>query len=149
MPLEERNTLISLITNLALNGYVVWHLTGLYGSGALDGADAPQILARFLVWVIAVGVALGIGMAIASSIGAAIAARRDPGANIVDERDRLFEARGLAATLFFAAIGFIGSFIALAMGTSPVTAFVLIYFSFAVASLVGDIVRLVSYRADC
>ncbi len=146
---EERNTIVALAMNLALNGYVIYRLIGMYGSGALDGADGPQVLARFLVWMIGIGVAVAIAMAILSAIGAGIASRRYPGAGVVDERDRMFEMRGMAVTTFVAAIGFIAAIAALAWGIRPVTAFVAIYFAFAAGSLAGDIVRLLSYRSEC
>ncbi len=143
----ERNTLIALLSNLILNAYVVWRLVGLYGSGALDGPDAPMLAARMLIWIICVAIVIGIALAIASNVIAAALSRGDASAWMADERDRLFEIRGLAATMAVAVAGFLLAFAALAWGVRPVTAILTIYFGFAAGSLVGDLVRMASYRA--
>lgn len=143
----ERTTIVSILASLLINGYVIVRLIGLYGDGSLDGPDAIMVWARMTVWAIGVGIVLTIVMMIASSILVAIATRDEDPDFTVDERDKVFEIRGNSATMFCAAIGFVGSLIALAIGWAPLTVFVMIYFSFAIGSLAGDLVKIASYRA--
>ena len=145
---EERNAWTSLAGNLAINAWVVWRLNALRGSGALDGPDAPQVWAQLVVWVIVASVILVVSMTVLFNVGYAIVSRGDAAA-IRDERDHLFENRGMGMTMAVIAIGFVAGFAALAWGVRPVTVFIILYFAFALGSLAGDAVRLATYRGDC
>lgn len=149
MSQTERTTIVGIIANLIINAYVTWRLIEMYGNGAFDGPDATQVWARMILWCIAGGITLTIVLTILASIAAGIAAGEDGPDTIVDERDRLYEIRGNSATMAFAAIGFIASIIVLAIGWAPLTVFVMIYYSFALGSLAGDLVKVASYRAGC
>ena len=37
---EERNTFVSLLCNLLVNGYVIWRLREMFAAGAFNGPDA-------------------------------------------------------------------------------------------------------------
>jgi hypothetical protein len=92
-------------------------------------------------------VVLTILLTIAFNIVFAIATGdRDPSFQ-KDERDAMFEMRGNGATTLLMVLGFIGSIVALAAGSSALTAFLILYFLTAAGSLMGDIVKLLSYRA--
>ncbi|SMY08512.1 hypothetical protein [Flavimaricola marinus] len=143
----ERNTLVSILTSLLINSYVIIRLINMYGSGALDGPDATQVWARMILWTIAAGIVLTVVLIILANILIAIVERGENTGFIVDERDKVFEIRGNSVTMLFAAIGFVGSIVALAMGFEALTVFVMIYFSFALGSLAGDLVKIASYRA--
>lgn len=147
MSYEERNALIALFGNLLINGYVIIRLNGMFASGALDGPDALQVWARMILWAIAAGIALHIGLTILFSILTAIATRDENPSFVSDERDKMFGIRAMGMTMFVVAFGFVGSIIGLALGWSGLTAYLVIYFSFALGSLAGDMVKLASYRA--
>lgn len=142
MSSQERNTVIAIITNLLVNGYVATRLFELFGSDALAGDDGPMVWARMVVWAIPASVALTVVLTILLTIASG---GRESGP-VVDERDRLFQLRGMSVTTVVVGIGFVGSIAALAWGWRPVTVFNLIYFSAAVGDLVGNTVRFVSYR---
>ena len=143
----ETNTIIGILTSLMINAYVIIQMIGMHESGALAGPDATQVWARMILWAIAGGIVLTIVLTIAANILVAIATRDENPDFTVDERDKVFEIRGNSMTMFFAAIGFVGSLIALAIGTDALTVFIMIYFSFALGSLAGDLVKIASYRA--
>lgn len=143
---EQRNIYVAILTSLLVNGYVILRLRGLSASGAFDGPDALQIWARAVLWVIPAAIVLTIVLTILANIVFAIAAREANPDFTVDERDRLFQTRGMIATMVVVSIGFIASIIALAFGWQALTVFTLIYFSFAAGDLIGNLTRLVSYR---
>jgi len=143
---QEKNNIVSIICNLLINGFVILKLNAMFGDGSLSGPDAPMVWARMVIWVIPASIVLLIALTILSSIVVAII-ERDPKPDFtVDERDKLFDIRGMGATMAVVAAGFIGSIIALAVGWQPLTVFIMIYFSFALGSIVGDLVKFLSYR---
>lgn len=139
---QERASIVGLLTGLLLNTYVVIRLWQLFGSGAFDGADAPMVWAQAIVWVIPAAIAISIG----SSIVFAMAAKGNTRHNVVDERDRLFEYRGLGVLVIAVAVGFMGMIIALALGVPVVIGLTIMYGSVAIGDVIGNVVRITSYR---
>ncbi len=144
---EERNTFVSLLCNLLVNGYVIWRLREMFAAGAFNGPDALQVWAQMTLWVIGAAIVLTILLTIAFNIVFAIATGDHDPSFLKDERDAVFEMRGNGATTLLMVLGFIGSIVALAVGSSALTAFLILYFLTAAGSLMGDIVKLLSYRA--
>ena len=139
---QERASIIGIVICLMLNGYVSVRLWYLFGSGALSGEDAPMVWAQAIVWVIPAAVV----MAIILNILFAIAEKSNKRNAITDERDRLFQYRGMCVTLIAVAFGFIGMIVTLATGWSTVTGLTLLYASVAIGDLLGQTVRFASYR---
>lgn len=143
---EDKNNIVSLATNLLVNGYIIWKLARMNSAGAFDGADALQNWAQMVLWVIPISIVLMIIGTILFSIIFAIATNDAKPSFVVDERDKLFGRRSMIATMAFAGAGFIGSLICLALGWSALWGFNIIYFSFALGSFAGDITKFISYR---
>lgn len=140
---QERNAYVSLICNLMINTYVVFQLRAMAAAGLLDGPNALQTWAQMILWVIGMAIALVIGLTIVFNIAIATA---DKNASFVtDERDRMFDMRAMGMTMFLMIAGFIASIIALALGQSGLTAFIILYCGAALGSLAGDLVKLASY----
>jgi len=64
----------------------------------------------------------------------------------VDERDRKFQLRGMGTTLVGAAMGYVAMIVTLAFGGDTVIGLTIMYASIALGDLVGNIVRIASYR---
>jgi len=139
---QERASIVAIITSLLLNLYVMVRLVQLFANGALSGEDALMVWSRAIVWVIPAAVLLTIVLNGLFSIMAIDRSQK----NIVDERDRRFQIRGLCITLIFAGIGYMTMIIVFAFGWSAVAGMTLLYVSFAVGDLIGNVVRLASYR---
>ena len=146
MSSDERNTYVSLISSLLINAYMIWRLVEMFGAGTLSGPDALQIWARMVLWVIGAAIVLTIVLTILFNIVFAIATGEKSPQFLSDERDRVFEVRGMGATTLVMIFGFIGAIVALALGQTPLFAFIQLYFSLALGSLAGDLVKLASYR---
>ena len=144
---QERNALVSLLCNLLVNGYVIWQWRALAAAGALDGPDALMVWARMILWAMAGAVVLTVVLTVLISIAAGIVTRERVSPVLADERDEMFGIRAMGMTMFIAVVGFIGAIVALAAGWSALSAFLIIYFAFALGSLAGDLVKLASYRA--
>ncbi len=143
---EERNALVGLLCNLLVNGYVLWRLKEMSTQGLLDGPDALQLWAQMILWTIGGAILLTIALTILFSILFSIVSRDADPYFVTDERDELFGIRAMGMTMLIAVAGFLGSIVALALGWSALTGFLILYFAFALGSLAGDLVKLASYR---
>jgi len=142
MSSQERASVVAIITTLLLNTYVIVRLVQLFGSGALSGEDAPMVWARAVVWVIPAAIVLTIVL----NCLFAMASKDRNQKNIVDERDRQFQLRGLYITLISIGIGFMTMIVVLAFGWTAVAGLTLLYAFCAAGDLLGNAVRLGSYR---
>ena len=143
---EDKNNLVSMVINVAVNGYIIWRLTQMNDAGAFDGPDALTNWARMVIWVIPISIVLMIIGTILFNILFAVATNDAKPSFVSDERDKLFGNRSMVAVVIFAGAGFISSIICLAIGWSALFAFNVIYFSFALGSFAGDITKFISYR---
>jgi len=139
---QERTSVIGIVICLILNGYVSVRLWDLFGSGALSGEDAPMLWAQAIVWVIPAAIA----MVIVAHILFTVVSKDRKRDTSADERDRLFQYRGMRTTLIAIAFGFIGMIVMLAVGWSTVASLTFLYASAAIGDLLGQTVRFTSYR---
>jgi hypothetical protein len=146
MSKEERNTVFAIVTNMIVNLWMAIRLHGLWLSGAFDGPDGLMIWARTVIWVIPASIGVTILVAILGSILVAIVTRDPLEPNIFDERDRLFRIRGMSVTMIVAAAGFVVVLCGLAWGWSALLAMTVIYASYSLGDLLGNVVKLLSYR---
>lgn len=142
MTSQERASIVAIITSLLLNAYVIVALVRLFGAGALTGEHAPMVWARAIVWVIPAA----IGLTIILNWLLAVASKDRNQRNVVDERDRQFQLRGLCITLVSVGIGYMTMIVLLATGWSAVAGLTLLYAFCAVGDILGNVVRLGSYR---
>ena len=146
MTYQDRNNVVSILVNIIVNGYIILRLLNMNTDGAFGGPDAANVWARTVVWAIPIGIGAVIIGTILFNIGFAIVTGNPKPSFVVDERDRLFERRSMMPPLIFATFGFLAAIILMAFGWSALFAFNVIYFSMAAGSLIGDMVRFISYR---
>ncbi len=146
MAYQDRNTVISILVNLAISAFVIHRLLDMNAAGLFDGPDAVNNWARVVIWLIPLGIVCTILGTILFNIGYAIVTNQPKISFVVDERDRLFERRGTLAIITFAGIGFVSAVIALALDASPLVGFNIIYFGMAFGALTADAVKFFSYR---
>ena len=139
---QERASIVAIATNLLINGYVIFRHLDLSGSGALDGPDATEAWAKMVLWAIPVA----IGFTIVLNVLFAFAVKERFSGAPVDERDRMFRLRGMTATTIVFGLGFIASLGGLALGWVPLHGIIAFYISATLSDLVGNLVRVVSYR---
>lgn len=139
---QERASVVGVITNLSLNAAVILRLWYLFDRGALTGEDAASVWARTIVWTLPAAIALTIGL----SCAFAVAARERFRFSLADERDRKFQFRGMAITLVGMGIGYMAMLVGLAIGWPTVVCLTILYAAIALGDLLGNVVRLASYR---
>ena len=142
MSSQERATVVALITNLLVNGYAVTRVVQLYQDGTLAGEDALSAWARAVVWVIPAA----IGLTIVLNILFNLMDKDRKHNNVVDERDQNFQMRGIGVTLIVICLGYVVMLTGLAFGWTALVALNLLFFAFAAGDLLGNAVRLASYR---
>ncbi len=146
MTFQDRNTVVSILVNLMMITYVVLRLISMEHAGLFDGADAVNVWARMVVWLIPISIAATIIGTIVFNIVFAIATGQEKPSFVVDERDRHFERRGSFAVIAGAGIGFVAATVVLALDYSALVGFNLMYFGMAAGALGSDLVRFFSYR---
>lgn len=143
---RDRNTVVSIITALIVNFYIVLRLLDMNEAGQFDGPDAVTVWARMLVWVIPISIGVTIVGTILFNIGYAIVTGNPKPDFLVDERDHLFDRRGVTAFVICAGAGFMLALAGLAYGWSALIGFNIIFFAMALGSLSADIIKFISYR---
>lgn len=146
MTYRDRNNVVSILVSLAVNSYIVLRLLQMEQAGLFDGPDAVNIWARMVIWAIPISIAATIIGTILFNIGHAIVTGNAKPSFIVDERDRLFDRRGIIAIVVLAGAGFISSIIALALDHSALTGFNIMFFAMALGSMAADLTKFISYR---
>lgn len=146
MTYQDRNNVVSMIVSLIVNGYIVIRLVEMNAAGLFDGPDAVNIWARMVIWVIPISIAATIIGTIVFNIAYAIVTGTEKPSFLVDERDKMFDRRGIVAVVIFAGGGFISAIVALAFGWSALIGFNIIYFAMALGSMAADLVKFMSYR---
>lgn len=147
MTYEERNNLVAIFTNLMVCGYFIQQITSKFAAGVFDGPDGVAVWAQTVLWVIPASIVATIVVTIVFNILFAIAAR-DPNPEMVsDERDKMFGNRAMLTVTMVASAGFIMALVMLAFfNWSAFLALNLTLAGFALADLLGNIVKFVSYR---
>lgn len=136
MSYQERRALVSLGTSILVNaGY----LANMLPRQPVGDSYAPEVFrfwGEFFLILILVSIIIEIAVAILFSILNTIATREtEPG--ITDERDRLIELKASRIGFYAFTIGFLLAMVALAMGMTPSTMFIIIMIG-GVASQVVD-----------
>ncbi len=139
---QERSSLIAIAISLLVNAYALLRLEDLFSSGALSGPDAPMVWAKMIVWVVPtiIGLTLLVHLVLVAS------SRRRQLNWTTDERDRLFQLRGICVTVGAFGVGLVTAMIGLSMGWAPLTAFLTIYYLAAIGDVAGNAVRIAHYR---
>ncbi len=144
MSTEERNIWINLVGEVLVNLYFAQKVWQMFGAGLPNTPEAVQTWARAVIWIIPVGIGAGILLSILGRIFAGIFGQDS--ALHMDERDRAIQIKAMAVTMVFAALAFITALSLLAYGTSALVGLNVIFFGFGLATIAGDIAKLLMYR---
>ena len=143
---EERNIWVALVSSLIVNSYFLRRIWTMFHDGTSTAPDGLQIWAQTMLWVVPAAILMTIGLTIVAAILQAMVTGDEKVVFLKDERDRKFELFGLGATMALMVAGFLGSMVALAFGQSGFLAFTLIYLTFFLGDLAGNLVKIGLYR---
>ena len=144
MSQEEKNTIVSIIVNLIVNGLLAVKLFGLWSDGTLLGPDGVTIWAKSTLWAMATTIIATIVLVILISIIVAIITGDKDFRT--DERDKLFSNRGNMFVMVAGGFGFVVAIIMMAMGFAPVFGFMFVFYAYAIGDLIGNLHKFASYR---
>jgi heme/copper-type cytochrome/quinol oxidase subunit 2 len=145
MPLGEREALTGFVTMLIVIGMVLWVLTGQHVAGRFDGPDALQLWARMVLKLIAVSLAIAVGINILVHVVYRVVTGEKPH-DQKDERDRELERTALTWSWYLLSFGILAVIVDLAMGASAFRAMNLIISLCAISELFKDALKLWLYR---
>ncbi|MGB3278000.1 MAG: hypothetical protein WBA92_02290 [Pseudorhodobacter sp.] len=145
MPFGQQSVYFHLTATIAVFSFFAIRFWGLYSAGAYVGPGGLADVGILLLWLMVASIAAMIVVSILGSIILAIA-HRDPAPDFTrDERDRAIEARGWRVSQAVTGAGFVGCMILLALGTDAALVFFLMFASFALGDVAGNMNRLAAY----
>lgn len=144
MSQEEKCTIVSIIVNVIVNGMLAIKLFGLWSDGTLLGPSGVMIWAKSTLWAMGITIIATIVLTVLFIIIMAIITGDQDFRT--DERDRLFTNRGNMVVMVAGGAGFIVAMIMMAMGIAPVFGFIVVFYSYALGDLAGNLHKFASYR---
>lgn len=145
MSYREKSIIVTIISTIIIFGWFCLKLNEMNVTGVFDGADASQIMGKSILKFIGISIGISIAVQIVFAILHGMVTR-DGQYEKEDERDKLIEMKGMQMLLVLFSFGFIGSLIALAMGTAAHVIFFLLIASMFVGNLFSDCIKLFFYR---
>lgn len=142
MSQAEHKTLAALIIALPLNSYFAWRVVTGWQAGAFEGDSGIAHWAQLVVWVIPIS----LGLNIAASILIDTIGSRDPGAKIVDERDRQIGRHGMIVGMVVTYTAVIAMIAGLALNMAVLAALNIVLAGCTIADIGGNATRLFLYR---
>lgn len=143
---EERSTYVSLVVNILVDLFIFAKVYGLWQSGAFETPEALQTWARAVLWAVPLAIGGTILLTVLSKVAQSVLEGEYEPADLTDERDRAYQLRGMAVTMVIATLGVLFGVISLALGQSAIFGLNIIVAGLAASALLGDIVRVMSYR---
>lgn len=145
MSLQEKKAVFNIFSSLFIIGGYIFYVFGLHGSENLPLQDNVQFWAKFILTFIGVTIALKIIVHILFTI-ILKAAHKDEEIDFEDEYDKQIEMRSDRNGNYFFILGFICSFIPVAMGKPVYWMFIIMLISGFVGGTLGDIWKLYYYK---
>ena len=146
MSFEERNAVSGILVcfvTWAIMLTVLWQKSA---AGLFDGSAGLEHWARAVLWLMLIGIGVGIVTTILFNIAYAVVTGEKKPDFLRDERDTLIGLRGIQATLIVITIGIVGAIVALAFGASALFVLNMILGACALSSIASDATKLVLYR---
>ncbi len=146
MSFQEKNIVASLIAMSLVLVVFYPRIQSIYLSGQFDGADGLVLLGKNGLYFFGALIVANIVMLIALFILHAVFTGGDTLSDMVDERDKMIERRGMQIFGAIVAMGIIAAMLALAFGVAAVPAFFIILLSLAIGELVSGFAKLAMFR---
>lgn len=146
MSYEERNAVTGILVCSVNWAIMLTILLQKSAAGLFDGPSGPEQWARAVLWLILIGIGVGIVMTVLFNIGYASVTGERKAIFLRDERDAMIGLRGIQATLIVITIGILIAIAALALGTSVITTLNIILAGCALSSFASDVTKLILYR---
>ena len=145
MSLQEKKAIFNIITSLLIVGGFVYYTFGLHAAENLPLQDDVQFWAKFMLTFMVVTIVFKIAIHIIFHIFLA-ATHKDEEIDFEDEYDKRIEMQSDRNGNYFFIVGFICSFIPVAMGEPVYWMFIIMLISGMVGGTLGDVWKIYYYR---
>jgi len=146
MSFQEKNIVASLIAMSFVLLIFYPRTQGLYLSGQFEGAEGLALLGKNGLYFFGTIIVANIVMLILLFILHAVVTGGETLSDMVDERDKMIERRGMQIFGAVVAIGIISAMLALSFGVAAVPAFFIILLSLAFGELISGVAKLAMFR---
>lgn len=146
MSFQEKNIVASLIAMALVLLIFYPRAQGIYLSGQFDGAEGLALLGKNGLYFFGAIIVANIVMLILLFILHAVFTGGEMPNDLVDERDKMIERRGMQIFGAVVGLGIISAMIALTFGVAAVPAFFIILLSLAIGELISGIAKLAMFR---
>jgi hypothetical protein len=146
MSFEERNAVSGILVCFITWAIMLTVMLQKSAAGLFDGPSGPEQWARAVLWLMLIGIGVGIVMTILSNIAYVALTGEKKTIFLRDERDAVIGLRGIQATLIVMTIGIISAIAALAWGTSVITTLNIILAACVLSSFASNVTKLILYR---
>jgi len=146
MSFQEKNIVASLIAMSLVLLTFYPRAQGIYLSGQFDGAEGLVLLGKNGLYFFGAAIVANVVTLILLYILHAVFTGGETLSDMVDERDKMIERRGMQIFGAVAAIGIISAMLALSFGVAAVPAFFIILLSLAFGELISGVAKLAMFR---
>ncbi len=146
MNAEVKGIYASITSTVLIFTAYAYVVSGMFAEGRFAGPDGLALLGKAILVLIFGGIVVHVIVMVLAHFVVAIFEQDGAPSQVVDERDKLIELRGLRVSFYVFGAGYVGSMVALAMGMSAFGVFNLMLAFCAIAGLVEALLRLALYR---
>ena len=148
MSFQQRNTVVSLVIATLILLYFSVRVLLMVQSGTFIEQNVFRLWVVVIIAVIAMNIVGAILANIGHSILYAVRTREEPEKQefLEDERDELIQLQGTRMTHSISSLGTAAAMLTFALKQPPLVMFCLLIASALVATIVGDIYRLIRYQ---
>ncbi len=146
MNTEMKNIYASIVSTVLMFATYAYVVSGMFAEGRFAGPEGLALLGKAILVLIVGGIVVHIIVMVLAHFVVAVFEQDSAPSQVVDERDKLIELRGLRVSYYVFGAGYVGSMVALAMGMSAFGVFNLLLAFCAIAGLVEALLRLALYH---
>ncbi|MHA1128230.1 MAG: hypothetical protein ACTSRN_04665 [Alphaproteobacteria bacterium] len=146
MSFQEKNIVASLIAMTLVLLVFYPRIQGIYQSGQFDGAEGLVLLGKNGLYFFGAVIVANVVTLVLLYILHAVFTGGETLSDMVDERDKMIERRGMQIFGACVAVGIISAMLALTFGVAAVPVFFIILLSLAFGELISGVAKLAMFR---
>lgn len=148
MSMQQRNTVVSLVSFLLVLGYFCLRVFQMVQTTTFTAPNVFQLWGIVIAAAITITILGTIGATILSAIFYAVRTREEPPKQeyLEDERDKLITLKGTRVAYIVSSLSVLIAMLTFVLDQPPLVMFTLLIGSGLVAQIVGDVYRLFRYR---
>lgn len=146
MSFQEKTIIASALAILIVLAIFYPRVQASYSLGEFNGPEGLMLLGKTGLYFIGASIIANITLIILLTILQAILTGGEKPNELVDERDKIIERRGMQIFGIVSGMGIIAAMVALTVGYAAVPVFFIIILGFALAEFISSIAKLAMFR---